>query len=73
MVAASEKTSLRTSGCGSSSNISGGDHGTLMPTDWPVPPCVPVSFSAAAAVVVCSGNSSSSAEEIPKSVSAGQP
>ena len=37
-VAASENTSLRVSGCGSSSNISGGDHGTLMPTaDWPDP------------------------------------
>ena len=38
-VAARENTSLRVSGRGSSSNISGGDHGTLMPTaDCPEPP-----------------------------------
>ena len=71
-VAASEKTSARTSGVGSSSNISGGDHGTDMPTAaLPVVP--PVSPVRASSVEVCRGNSSSVVEEIPKSVSAGQP
>jgi hypothetical protein len=73
MVAASENTSLRTSGCGSSSNISGGDHGTDMPIDAPVLPAEPVSLSALESEAVCSGRPSSTADEMPKSVRAGQP
>ena len=73
IVAAREKTSLRTSGWGSSSNISGGDHGTDIPTDCPVA-LVAVSLMASVTVMVCMGRaSSSSADEMPKSVSAGQP
>lgn len=69
-VAASEKTSLRWSGRGSSSNISGGDHGTLMPTaDWPDA----VDEPSAGEVTVCTGSSPSRFDEMPKSVSAGQP
>jgi hypothetical protein len=72
-VAAREKTSERASGSGSSSNISGGDHGTDMPIDWPVAPEVD-SASASPRVEVWMGRASSStADEMPKSVSAGQP
>ena len=69
-VAASEKTSLRWSGRGSSSNISAGDHGTLMPiADWPDE----VAEASAGDVTVCTGSSPSRFDEMPKSVSAGQP
>lgn len=69
-VAASEKTSERTSGSGRSANISGGDHGTLMPTDSPSvlePPRSSLS------VVVIDTGSSTTLDEMPKSVSAGHP
>ncbi|KZE93767.1 hypothetical protein AVP42_01595 [Agromyces sp. NDB4Y10] len=73
-VAASANTSLRVSGRGSSSNSSGGDHGTLMPTaarSDPVPE--PVAAGSAVNDMVWTGRSPSRSEEIPKSLSAGQP
>ena len=72
-VAVSEKTSLRWSGFGSSWNISGGDHGTLMPTaDCPEVVDEPAD-DAVGEVIVCTGSSPSRFDEIPKSVSAGHP
>ena len=69
-VAASENRSLRWSGRGSSSNISAGDQGTLMPTaDCPDD----VADASAGVVTVCTGSSPSRFEEMPKSVSAGHP